>query len=198
MKKLTSILIISAIAMVFLIPPSMPAYACGGQPFVGDICFFAGNFAPNGYAFCDGQLMAISQNTALFSILGTTYGGNGITTFALPNMQGRVPVGMGQGPGLSNIILGQTGGEETHTLTISQLPAHIPMYASTAQANTNDPTGHVLARGWPQMYSTMTNNIVQMNPASINIGGGQPFNVRDPYLAVSCLIAMQGIYPPRS
>ncbi|HYL66704.1 MAG TPA: tail fiber protein [Nitrosopumilaceae archaeon] len=200
MKKITSILIISAIALVFLIPPPNQAFACGSTPFVGEMCFVGFNFAPQGYAFCNGQLLAISQNTALFSLLGTTYGGNGITTFALPDMQGRVPVGFGQGNGLSPINLGQTGGEETHTLTVSQLPAHSPtLYASTAQANTNDPTGHVLARAWPQMYSTLTNNMVPMNAASSGIiGGNQPFNVRDPYLGVNCIIALNGIFPSRN
>src|SRR3954465_13916452 len=119
-------------------------------PFIGQISLFGGNFAPRGWAFCKGQLLAISQNTALFSILGTTYGGNGQTTFALPDLRGRVPIHFGQGPGLSSYALGETGGAETTTLTVNELPAHTHAVSPRASNNaqtTNRPGGTIPARG---------------------------------------------------
>src|SRR5687768_16920561 len=119
-------------------------------PFIGQIVLFAGNFAPRGWAFCQGQILSIAQNTALFSILGTTYGGNGQTTFALPDLRGRVPVGTGQGPGLPSMNLGQVAGEPTHTLIITEMPAHnhsaqVNITASSAEADSTSPSGRVLA-----------------------------------------------------
>src|SRR3954449_6617686 len=119
-------------------------------PFIGQISLFGGNFAPRGWAFCNGQLLAVSQNTALFSILGTTYGGNGETTFALPDLRGRVPLHPGQGPGLSPYVLGENGGQENVTLNVTQLPAHTHAVSPRASNNaqtTNRPGGTIPAKG---------------------------------------------------
>ena len=209
--------------------------ACGYEPMLGSMCVFAGNFAPRGYALAQGQLLSISQNTALFSILGTTYGGNGQTTFALPDTRGRALIGTGQGPGLSSISLGQMGGQETTMLTLNHMPQHshnastsvqllnMDSSASTAvlkglaaTSNSNTPTGKVLANspGRDNIYSDGAPN-VELNPESIELninldmlfdssttvavaGGNQPFSVRDPYLAINWVIALEGIYPSRN
>src|SRR4029077_8986106 len=147
------------------------------NPFVAEIRIFAGNFAPTGWALCNGQLMPISQNTALFSLLGTTYGGDGKSNFALPNLQGSAPMQAGQGPGLSLRDLGETGGEQTVTLLQTEMPAH----THTAQCvssggGTNGPTNASWAgggRGAPPMYAPRVQaNVVQMSPSSLSIAGG--------------------------
>lgn len=177
------------------------------------------NFNPTGWAFCQGQLLAISQNTALFSLLGTTFGGNGQTTFALPDFRGRVPVGTGQGPGTSNYTLGQTGGSENVTLTINQMPAHthsvsvtVTVKASNAQATSSAPTATVNTPAAP--YDTLNANAIagynnQAPNTALNIGGGvatgtsgvtggsQPFPIMQTYLAMNYIIALQGVYPSR-
>jgi microcystin-dependent protein len=171
-------------------------------PFIGEIVMFAGNFAPRGWAFCNGQLLAISQNTALFSILGTTYGGNGQTNFALPNLQSRVPIHPGQGPGLSPYVLGQTGGVETVTLLSNNLPAHNHLVNCAGSGGTQ--TGP--AGGVPAVESTGTSaNFAAagdgstMNSAMIGIAGGnQPFAIVQPYQCVNFIIALQGIFPSRN
>lgn len=177
--------------------------------FIGEIRMFAGNFAPVGWAFCDGQLMAISQNTALFSLLGTTYGGNGTTTFALPNLHGAAPMAPGQGPGLSNHDLGETGGTTTVTLTAPENAMHShALQGSTAQASSGAPQAAVYALGrvstpvgplWP--YSSQAPDTL-LNPGAIlpagPVGGNQPHNNLMPYLAVYFIIALTGMYPPRS
>lgn len=172
------------------------------EPFIGQITLFAGNFAPRGWAFCQGQLLAIAQNTALFSILGTTYGGNGTTTFALPDLRGRVPLQQGQGPGLPPYQLGQMGGEPSVTLIINQIPIH--SHSLNIDPNSGDqitPQGHVLAAeasGAAAVYSaSQPSNI--MNPASIGgTGGNQPHDNMQPYLGLNYIIAMEGIYPSRN
>ncbi|MCC5452339.1 tail fiber protein [Rheinheimera sp. UJ51] len=214
---------------------STKANACGYEPMLGSMCVFAGNFAPRGFALAQGQLLAISQNTALFSLLGTTYGGDGRTTFALPDTRGRALIGAGNGPGLSSMQLGQRGGQETVTLTLGHLPQHNHTASTTVQllsmdssastavlkglaatSNSNTPTGKVLANspGRDNIYNDGAPN-VELNPESIALninldmlfestttvdvaGGSQPLNVRDPYLAINWIIALQGIFPSRN
>lgn len=180
------------------------------SPFLGEIKMFAGSFAPRGYAFCSGQLMSIAQNNALFAILGTTYGGDGQATFALPELRGRFPTHAGSGPGLSNHVLGQRAGTETVTLTTSNLPAHthpvVPLGApgSTAIGDTNSPTNAVLAasptRGEKQYTSTAANTSLAAAATSNTgtTGSGIPVSVLPPYLAVNFIIALEGIFPSRN
>lgn len=174
------------------------------QPYIGSIAMFAGNFAPSGYALCQGQILPISQNTALFSILGTTYGGNGQTTFALPDLQGRAPIGAGQGLGLSNINLGQPGGGESASITTNNMPSHTHTLAASSQPGGQaTPQGNVIAvpvdsTGNPGTAFNPTSN-VQMASASIGpAGNGQPMSIRNPFLGINYIIALQGIYPSRS
>ncbi len=175
------------------------------DPFLGEIRMFGGNFAPVGWAFCQGQLLPISQNTALFSLLGTTYGGDGVQTFALPDLRGRVPLGMGQGPGLSPYVEGQAGGAETVTLTTPQMPAHSHTVAATETQSTTDPKGAVPANTQPptpgtppKVYGASPDGKTTMNSAMIGITGGNlPITVQQPYLAVNYIIALQGIFPSR-
>ena len=170
------------------------------EGFIGEIRMFAGNFAPQGWAFCQGQLLSISQNTALFSILGTTYGGDGRVTFALPNLSGRVPVGVGQGAGLTNRQLGEMSGTETVTLTTAQMPAHShTVNAVTADGNQNLPTNSFPAntKTLDKEYSTVAPNTT-MNPTMIGVSGGsQPFGVMQPSLGMNYIICVNGIYPSR-
>jgi microcystin-dependent protein len=171
-------------------------------PFLAQITLFAGNFAPRGWAFCQGQILAVSQNTALFAILGTTYGGNGQTTFALPDLRGRVPVGPGQGPGLSNYDLGQVAGTESVTLNSNQLPAHThTLNANSAAGSLRDPGGNVLAKeatGQTAVYTNAAPNTA-LNAASVgSVGGGQPVSIVQPYLAINFIIALEGIFPSRN
>jgi microcystin-dependent protein len=172
------------------------------EPFLGEIRIFPYNFAPRGWAFCQGQLLAISQNTALFSLLGTTYGGNGITTFGLPDLRGRVAVHTGQGPGLSPYDLGQAGGTETVTLTSLQLAPHTHA-ANCLNANGNQyqPNNAVWAidagqnpqYGTTKAAGTMAPNIIGPSGS----GGGQPHNNIQPYQTLNYVVALQGIFPQR-
>ena len=172
------------------------------NPFVAEIRIFTGNFAPKGWALCDGQLLPISQNTALFSLLGTTYGGDGKSNFALPNLQGSAPMQAGQGPGLSLRDLGEVGGEQTVTLLQTEMPAH----SHTAQASTNpglaDPTSNAWAsgaKGFGNVYSPSGANNVQMNPLATSVSGGNlPHNNMMPFLGLTFIIALQGVFPARS
>lgn len=176
------------------------------DPFVGEIMLWAGTFAPRDWAFCNGQLVQISQNPALYSLLGTYYGGDGITTFALPDLRGRVPIGFGQGPGLSNRPLGQSSGQETVTLTQTQMPSHshtlsLQLKASSSRATAENPAGNFPARAPDNMYSNSSDT--NMNPNAVsgtvgNTGGGQPHNNMQPYLALNYCIALMGLYPSRS
>ena len=171
------------------------------DPFVAEIRIFPFNFAPKGWAFCDGQLLPLSQNTALFSLLGTTYGGDGRTTFALPDLRGRVPVGQGQGPGLSNYDLGEVSGTENTTLLASNLPQHNhPLVATSEAGSTSDPTGAFLGNtgALDREYNTSGTH-VQMNPAAIGLSGNSlPFNNMQPFLVLNYIIAAQGIFPSRN
>jgi microcystin-dependent protein len=165
------------------------------EPFLGSIILFGGNFAPRGWAFCNGQILAISQNTALFSLLGTTYGGNGQTTFALPDLRGRAPIHFGQGPGLQNYALGEVGGEEAVTLTAPQLPSHTHAQPATnGQETTNRPNNALPARGG--VYSNESDGSA-FHPTSA-AGGGQPHDNRSPFLTLNYIIALEGIFPSRN
>lgn len=172
------------------------------EPFIAEIRMFGGNYAPRGNAFCNGQVIAIAQNTALFSLLGTTYGGNGQTTFALPDLRGRMPIGTGQGPGLSPIVLGEVGGIENVTLLSTEMPAHthVPQGASTGGTTPNPSnavwSASVGGRTPPPLY-TGAANLQTMDPAGI-AGGSQPHSNMQPYLAISFIIALQGIFPARN
>ena len=170
------------------------------QPFVGEIKMFGGNFAPRNYAFCNGQLLSIAQNTALFSLLGTNYGGNGTTTFGLPNLQNRTPMFWGQGPGLTDRTIGEIGGESNVTLITSEMAQHNhTMPASTSSGTDGSPNSEAfgtLGRGRTGIYSS-TAPTVQMAPTTIS-GGGQPHNNRQPYLGITFIIALFGIFPSRN
>ena len=168
------------------------------EPFIGQIMMFAGNFAPRGWALCDGQLLPIAQNSALFSILGTTYGGNGQTTFALPDLRGRMPVHPGNGPGLTPRTLGERSGQESVTLTINQMPAHnhtlnvVNNDSKSAQVPNN-----LLGNAQTEIYSSGSPD-AQMNPAAIGVAGGsQPVQTMSPFQCINFIIALQGIYPSR-
>lgn len=173
------------------------------DPFLGQIMMFGGNFAPRGWAFCNGQLLAISANSALFSLLGTAYGGDGRTTFGLPDLRGRVPIHQGTGPGLRTARLGAKGGEESVTLNTLQIPSH--SHSGTIEAadpvargtGTDSPTNAYPAQG--STYATsknvrMASDAVLTNPT----GGSQAHDNMQPYQVVSYVIALQGIYPSRS
>ena len=172
------------------------------DPFIGEIRLFGFNFAPQGWAQCNGQLLQISQNTALFSILGVTYGGDGRTTFALPNLQGRSALSAGQGPGLSSRVLGQSGGEAAVTLTSGEIPQHTHTAAASTNlgdqaspANTLWATG---AGGRGQNFYASGADVAMSSQAIGPAGGGQPHNNLPPYLALNFCIALQGVFPPRS
>ena len=171
------------------------------DPFVAEIRIFGGNFAPIGWAFCDGQLLPISQNTALFSLLGTTYGGDGRTTFGLPDLRGRSPLHQGQGPGLTSRQLGESAGVETVTLTQSQIPMHTHALAgdAAAAATSLSPGAHLLGKpASAKIYGPAT-SMVPMSTAAIGPAGqNQAHDNRQPYLVLSFIIALQGIFPPRS
>jgi microcystin-dependent protein len=169
------------------------------DPFVAEIRIFPFNFAPKGWAWCDGQLMPLSQNTALFSLLGTTYGGDGKSNFALPDLQGRAPMHPGQGPGLSLHDLGETGGSETVTLLESEMPAHSHAFnISVAEALQNDPTAQNYGGGSGINIYAVPGAVVSMAPESIApAGGDQPHNNMQPYLTFYFCIALQGVFPPR-
>jgi microcystin-dependent protein len=170
------------------------------DPFVAEIRVFPFNFAPTGWAWCDGQLLPLSQNTALFSLLGTTYGGNGKSNFALPDLQGRAPMHPGQGPGLSLHDLGETGGSETVTLLVSEIPAHVHALnmSSSDEAETNVPTNNALTRAKLNIYSANTTVTPLAPEALAPAGGTQPHNNMMPYLTFYFCIALQGVFPPRS
>lgn len=165
------------------------------EPFIGQIQAFGFNFPPRGWAKCDGQLLPISQNTALFSLLGTQYGGEGITTFGLPDLRGRAPIHQGSGPGLSNRGLGDKIGNETTTLTTVNLPAHDHSINSAAEGNTDNPSGNYIAGAGLNSYSTVTNTTSKSTAIT---GEGQATNNMQPSLALNYCIALVGIYPSRN
>jgi microcystin-dependent protein len=174
-----------------------------GDPFIGEIALVPYNFEPRGWAFCNGQILSIAQNTALFSLLGTTYGGNGQTTFALPDLRGRVPmhVGSSQGPGLSLYNLGEQGGAEAVTLLATQMPVHNHLEnVSSANGTSDNPANGILgknASGVPQ-YGAGPGNATMAAGAIANAGGSQPHENRQPYLGLNYIIALQGIFPSRN
>jgi microcystin-dependent protein len=169
------------------------------EPFVGEIRMFGFNFPPQGWALCDGQLLSISQNAALFSLLGTTYGGDGESTFALPDLRSRVPVSQGQGDGLSSYAEGQAGGTETVTLAAAQMPAHThAVSASSSPAASERPAGRVLARSPDHSYIPEPDTDTVMNAKMIGAAGNsQPHDNIQPYLVLNFCIALQGVFPAR-
>lgn len=180
------------------------------DPFLGEIIMFGGNFAPRGWALCDGQLLAISSNTALFSIIGTIYGGDGRTTFALPDLRGRAPIHKGNGPGLSSRSQGQSGGGESNTLSQNQLPSHNHQVAVTAKCkgaagNANTAVGNVWSNDAGVSSATYSNAAADadMKADAIdvqeqNVGTGQSVNNMQPFLAINYIIALQGVFPSRN
>lgn len=169
------------------------------DPYIGQIMLFGGTFAPRGWATCDGQLLSIQQNSALFSILGTTYGGDGKTTFALPDLRGRLPMHPGSGPGLSSRKLGQKSGHETQTLAVAQMPAHNHQVNAVTDAGAAaSPTGKLLAAGSNIYHRGNAGNTTMEDDMLSPSGGGQPVDVTQPALCVQFVIALQGLYPSRS
>ena len=178
------------------------------EGYIAEIRMFAGNFAPRSWAFCQGQLLSIAQNTALFSLVGTTYGGNGQTTFGLPDFRGRVALGTGQGPGLPSVTLGEMAGTAQVTLISTNLPMHnhqvsgqIPMKAAGDGTLTTDPNGRYL--GPTAIYSSSGDDLQNMQPLNINMpttiaGSNQPFSNMPPYMAMNYIICLEGIYPSRN
>ena len=170
------------------------------DPFVGEIRMFAGNFAPRGFAFCSGQLLAISQNAALFSLFGTIYGGDGESTFALPDLRGRVPVHMGTGAGLSSRPIGQKGGAESVALTAAHLPAHRhTIQASSVAAPESRPGGNVLAADTPvDIYQTSAPTDTTSADATTEAGGGGAHPNVQPFLCINFIVSLVGVYPSRT
>lgn len=171
------------------------------QPFIGEIFMGGYNFAPRGYAMCQGQILSISQNTALFSLLGTTYGGNGQTTFALPDLRGRVPIGMGQGPGLSSKTLGEVSGTETVTLLVTQIPAHNHLVNAVSEpGDVSSPQGAFLANtgALDKEYKASGTTVTMNANAVASTGGSQPHSIMQPYLVLNIYIAIEGIFPSRN
>lgn len=188
-------------AMLLVASVSMRAQQEG---MLGEIRMFAGNYAPSGWAFCDGQLLAIAQNQALFSILGTTYGGDGRTTFGLPDLRGRVAIHPGNGPGLSSYSLGEKGGVETVTLTVNNLPAHshtatVTNPVNDDEATSDDPTGKYPAVSGENMYHESSNAEGAVPNVTVNnTGGGQAFDKRQPFATVHYIICIEGVFPSRN
>lgn len=194
MKKITILLV------VFMSLFSVNKTVAQSEPFIGQIAVVAFNYAPQGWAKCEGQLLPIAQNQALFALLGTTYGGDGMTTFALPDLRGRVPMGDGNGPGLTPRVLGEKSGSETNTLTIAQMPMHNhTVNASTVDGDQNLPTGSIPAntKALDKEYTSSGANTT-MSPSMIGVSGGsQPVNNIQPYTTLTYIIALQGIWPTR-
>lgn len=193
---------LGASALIMGMGFSQPAQA--SEPFIGQIQMFGFNFPPRGWAHCDGQLLSIASNSALFSLLGTTFGGDGRTTFGLPDLRGRNAVHVGQGPGLSNIRWGQRFGAESVVLTTGQMPAHnhtATIHATDTSGNTADPDTAILAsKSRTNIYSNAAPNVT-MNAATVSVsnsGSNQPVSVRDPSLGIYHSIALTGIFPSRN
>lgn len=197
---------LAAVALVgLLLTPALTAPAQASEPFIAEVILFAGNFAPRSYAFCNGQLLPISQNTALFSLIGTTYGGDGRTTTALPDLRNRAAVHPGQGPGLTRFRLGERFGNQaaTHTVAVANMPNHnhtATLRALNAVGNSDSPAGNVLAqRRRARQYSAAVPDVSMSGAVELgNAGGGQAFSTRDPTLGINFCIALTGTYPSRS
>jgi len=169
------------------------------QPYVGEIRMFGGNFPPAGWAFCNGQLMPISENDTLFNLIGTTYGGDGQETFGLPNLQSRVPIHMGQGPGISQSYqLGESGGTESVTLTSQSTPIHSHPALCNSAAGGADPAGGVWAQSDATQYSNAASDTTMANMQTTPAGGSQPHDNMIPYLVISYIISLFGIYPTQN
>lgn len=162
------------------------------QPYVGEIRMFAGNFAPAGWMFCEGQLLPISENETLFQLIGTTYGGDGESTFALPDLRGRIPIHQGNG-----FILAETGGAEEITLTVNQIPAHShPQLATSGPPQSSNPQNNVLATPVGSIYNGLNTSLVNMNAQAVTpVGGSQPHTNFQPYLCVDFIISLFGLFP---
>jgi len=200
MKDLTRMILGGVMVILFGIPSTALA---ASEPFVGEIMMFGGNFCPRGWANADGQLLPINQNQALFSLLGTTYGGDGRTTLGLPDLRGRVPLHIGQGPGLTDRRQGNKGGEENHALTIAEMPQHQhALNASKGGANQESPTGNLLANQSrkSRIYApSSADPLTPMNASAIGAAGSsRPHNNMQPFLGVRFCIALQGVYPSRN
>lgn len=169
------------------------------EPFLAEVRIVAFNFAPRGWAFCDGQILPINQNQSLYSLLGTTYGGDGRTSFALPDLRGRTPIHVGRSNGGDYHQLGSKGGEETHTLSAAEMPQHVHAVQATNDAPTADtPAGHVLASAGVNAYGSL-DTPVDMGPGSVsNVGSGQAHDNMQPYIAVNFCIALRGLFPSRN
>jgi microcystin-dependent protein len=170
------------------------------SPYIGEIRMFGGNFAPNGWAFCDGQLIPIAENDALFTLIGTTYGGDGEETFALPDLRGRFPIHQGQGPGLSNnYILGENGGVEQVTLTLNQIPVHTHTPLASSSGGSDNPENSFWAHSILGKPYAASPSVVQMNPGTINLSGGsQPHENMIPFCCISYIISLFGVFPTQS
>ena len=192
--------IIQFIAGLLLYLPSLlfSHFAAADEPFIGEMRYFAGNFAPRGWAFCDGQLLPISSYTALFALLGTTYGGDGRVTFSLPDMRGRALIHAGNGPGLTPITQGTDNGSETNTMSTAQMPSHShSLLAKDIEADTETPNGNALAA--EKFYKARKTADKSLHTDSIaNTGNAQAINTVQPYLTLNCIIALQGVYPSRN
>ena len=171
-----------------------------GQPFIAEIRMFGGSFAPSGWAFCNGALLPISENDVLFNLIGTTYGGDGQETFALPNLSSRYPIHQGTSPTTgTTYVLGDTGGSESVTLTVQQIPAHSHPAAANANAgNSGTPSGKVWGKPTTPMYGAPPQNTNMAATAVVGTGGSQPHENMMPFLCVSFIIALFGIFPPRN
>ena len=191
--------ILFTVSFVFF---SVPNKAEARECFIGEITMFAGNFAPRGWAFCNGQLLAISQNSALFSILGTTYGGDGRTDFALPDLRGRVPVhhGNSTGPGLDSYSLGEKGGIDDINIGINNIPNHThKLRGNSEKANTRDLQGNAIAGSWPNNSFIEDTPDTDLHTGSVeSVGGGQPLTNKQPYQTVNYIICLQGTFPSRN
>jgi microcystin-dependent protein len=195
MRRSGLLLLLASVFCLF----SSPAAHAQISPYVGQIMIVGFNFPPKGWAYCNGQLLSISANTALFSLLGTTYGGDGVHTFALPDLQGRVPIGQGQGPGLQPYVMGENGGEESVTLLVSQIPSHTHTAIGAAStANTGSPANAYWATPRVLLYSAAAPNAAMNSGALGSTGGGLPSENRKPFLVMNYVIALQGVFPPRS
>lgn len=170
------------------------------NPFLGEIRMAGFNFAPRGWAYCAGQLLAISQNDALYALVGTTYGGDGVNTFGMPDMRGRLPINQGTGPGLSTYVIGQKAGTESVTLTTSQIPIHShTINAASGGARSGSPSTTLLGSGEADVYNNDSASTVAMSPNAIaQSGGNQPHDNMQPYLCINFIIALEGIFPSRN
>lgn len=196
MRRVLCLIGVLALAGLAVSPNMASAQA---EPFLGQMMATAASFCPRGWAEANGQLLSIAQNTALFSLMGTTYGGNGQTTFGLPDLRGRTALHIGQGPGLGNISYGESGGSEAHTLTVNEMPAHTHQaFGSLAPPVELSADDMVLARQDRVRMYTPPGALVGMAPEAIGVTGGNlPFSLRSPYLGVRWCIALEGIYPSR-